>query len=201
MAKSQSSAHHGAKSAGQAQLPCATPYGVAQRVDSAHELASSPERSPPAQEMPVPRAADEPPAEQIHLQIDQLAAHLRDRQSQLDHREAELNSRTARLESDRRATRLWLDECEAELTLRQQRLLQQEQELAKRQSAAPEGQTPVPQTDTGRRLPRDSAQSSAVEVPEDVESAALIGAGRRRSTDWRRASRFASDTSTKARPD
>ena len=48
-------------------------------------------------------------------QANQLAEHLRGRQKELDHREAELNARSAQLETDLRCARLWLSERIAEL--------------------------------------------------------------------------------------
>ena len=63
---------------------------------------------------------DEAASEQLRLQAVQLAAHLRGRQKELDHREAELNSRMARFESDARATRLWFGERENDLSQREQ---------------------------------------------------------------------------------
>jgi hypothetical protein len=51
---------------------------------------------------------------QVEIQGAQLAEHLRGRQQELDHREAELNAWAAQLERDRRAARLWLEERNAE---------------------------------------------------------------------------------------
>jgi chromosome segregation ATPase len=85
------------------------------RVDLAHVVASEAPGAPPAAKAPPAKnVPDEPVAEQLRLQADQLAAHLRARQKELDHREAELNSLAARLESDARAARLWLSERETE---------------------------------------------------------------------------------------
>ena len=71
------------------------------RVDAPHE---APELARGyAADEPAPAAAlvpDEPLSEQISLQASQLAMHLRGRQEALDHREAELNSRIARFESE-----------------------------------------------------------------------------------------------------
>ena len=62
--------------------------------------------------VPLP---DEAMARILRTQASQLAEHLRARQKELDHREAEINSRAAQLERDARAARLWLDERTAEL--------------------------------------------------------------------------------------
>ena len=50
------------------------------------------------QPMPLP-ALEETAADQLRLQAAQLANHLRDRQRELDRREAELNAQIARFES------------------------------------------------------------------------------------------------------
>ena len=103
-----------------------TEIGSTSRIDPPHEvrlLANEPAVAQPP--LVVERPPDEPVGEQVRLQADQLAAHLRTRQKELDHREAEVNSRTARLESEERAARLWLEQREAELA-------SQKAELAKR---------------------------------------------------------------------
>ncbi len=48
-------------------------------------------------------------------QAAQLAEHLRTRQQELDHREAELNAWAAKLDRDARAARLWFEERQAAL--------------------------------------------------------------------------------------
>jgi hypothetical protein len=102
------------------------------RIDPPHEVSlagsgpSAVEPSPPAASMPI----DATP-ERVRLQADQLAGHLRNRQKELDHREAELNSQAARLESDARTARLWLSEREADLASRSELLAKREQEVEK----------------------------------------------------------------------
>ncbi len=76
--------------------------------------------------------ADAPGAEQIHLQADQLAAHLRSRQKDLDYREAELNARLAKFESEGRAVRLWLAERETELATRGEKLTNRDEQVTRR---------------------------------------------------------------------
>ncbi len=51
----------------------------------------------------------------MESQASQLAEHLRERQKELDHREAELNAWAAKLERDGRAARLWFEEQQAAL--------------------------------------------------------------------------------------
>jgi chromosome segregation protein len=53
--------------------------------------------------------------EHLEAQAAQLAEHLRGRQKELDHREAELNAWAAKLERDSRAARLWFEEQQAAL--------------------------------------------------------------------------------------
>jgi chromosome segregation ATPase len=106
---------------------------VMTRVDAPHEaanLAGGSAADEPA--TAVQLAPDESLSEQVSLQAAQLAAHLRGRQQELDHREAELNSRTARLECDARAARLWIDQHETDLTSREAELACRERDLAAR---------------------------------------------------------------------
>jgi DNA repair exonuclease SbcCD ATPase subunit len=77
--------------------------------------------------------SDEPASEQVRLQAVQLAGHLRERQRELDDRQAALNCQMARLESDARAARLWLGEQQAELSARGEALAAGRQELSRRQ--------------------------------------------------------------------
>lgn len=104
---------------------------VMTRVDAPHEAANLARGSAADEPAPaVQLAPDESLSEQISLQAAQLAAHLRSRQQELDHREAELNSRIARLESDARAARLWIDQHETDLTSREADLACRERDLA-----------------------------------------------------------------------
>ena len=66
----------------------------------------------------------------MRTQAAQLAEHLRSRQKDLDHREAEINARTAQLESDIRSARLWLTKRMAELDQAGQRSGSEEEEAA-----------------------------------------------------------------------
>jgi hypothetical protein len=63
--------------------------------------------------------------EQLDLQANQLAEHLRERLRDVDHREAQLNARVAQLESDLRAGRVWLREQEHEFAEREAELRRQ----------------------------------------------------------------------------
>lgn len=90
------------------------------RIDAPHEVCVADSASDCA-ERSSPLAADAT-SEQLRLQADQLAAHLRGRQKGLDGRESELNSRIARWESDVRATRLWLEQRQAEISAEEESL-------------------------------------------------------------------------------
>ena len=131
------------------------------RIDPPHEVSSpageaslvetAPAAEPIAMGQPV---TDEPSENQIRLQADQLASHLRKRQSELDHREAELNSRIARWEAESRSARLWMDERETEVASRSEELSKQQQEVERRLArlAAVE----AAQAKGGRRSPADA---------------------------------------------
>jgi hypothetical protein len=109
------------------------PWANGWRIDPPHEIARAlPDSDTPAIEAKpeTPPVIDEPAAEPIRLQADQLAAHLRNRQKELDRRESELNSRLARWESETRVARLASSEREAELAAREESLNAQQRELA-----------------------------------------------------------------------
>lgn len=104
------------------------------RIDAPHPVAVDVPASPPLGQTPEHAATEldcgvEPlkgqaaPAPlavtaQIHTQAAQLAEHLRTRQQELDHREAELNARAAQLERDARTAKLWWEERVAEVQQR-----------------------------------------------------------------------------------
>ncbi len=107
--------------AGQKEQP-----SIETRVDAPHVI------SKPSERPSKPIAAEESVAEQLRAQADQLAAYLRGRQRELDHRESQVNARIATLESDARTARLWLREREAELDRRQEDLDAKQLELKER---------------------------------------------------------------------
>jgi hypothetical protein len=107
------------------------------RVDAPHQAGYGPlvdgarETAPPAHAFP-----DEVPASDLRkLQGEQIAAHLRLRQQELDHREAALNSLAARLESDARSARLWLSERETDLVSQSEELARQQAKFVAEQQA------------------------------------------------------------------
>jgi chromosome segregation ATPase len=106
---------------------------VTTRIDPPHERANALAETPEKVVAPSVQASDEPVWEQLRLQAEQLAAHLRVRQKELDHREAALNSRAARFDAEERTIRLSHDQREADLALR-------EEDLAKRIAATAESQ-------------------------------------------------------------
>jgi DNA repair exonuclease SbcCD ATPase subunit len=133
MAKSKSSGRAETACSNGESSPQSTTLAATSRIDPPHDV----DTLEPASSTVEPNAAaapisDEPAAEQIRVQADQLAAHLRKRQSELDRREAELNSRIARWESDGRSARMWLEEREADLAARGEELAKQQQDAAKR---------------------------------------------------------------------
>jgi hypothetical protein len=97
---------------GPRQQAAATPASET-RIDVAHQAVEAQDAEKAAQ---YPSAQQsEAAAQQMRTQAAQLAEHLRARQKDLDHREAEINARTAQLESDLRSARLWLNERMAEI--------------------------------------------------------------------------------------
>ena len=124
------------------KAPSVTELVAETRIDLPHPVDSRPPEETPAAEFVAAEAANDetadvrqsidleawtseepslpPPApevisQQIQAQGAQLAEHLRCRQQELDHREAELNAWAAQLERDARAARQWLEEKNAEL--------------------------------------------------------------------------------------
>jgi hypothetical protein len=72
------------------------------------------------------------PAEQLRRQADQLAGYLRARQREIDHREAEINAKIARLESALREARLTHSRRRRELEKREAHLAARELEFTRR---------------------------------------------------------------------
>ncbi|MGA2061889.1 MAG: hypothetical protein ABSG67_15495 [Thermoguttaceae bacterium] len=102
--------------------------GIDANIDS--DVADSAENVPvhAAEEFPK----DDITSEQLQRQAEQLAHFLRDRQRELDHREAHLNAEIAQLETDLRKERLCFSEREAEQELRRQELDNREKEILER---------------------------------------------------------------------
>lgn len=75
--------------------------------------------------------------EQLQLHVAQLAGHLRERLREVDRREASVHARASQLESDIRASRLWLQERELAFQERERELLAQIEELEERASSRP----------------------------------------------------------------
>lgn len=83
--------------------------------------------------------------ERVRRHARQLAAVLRRRQEQLDHREAELNARSAQIENDIRALRLLWNERHAEWEEKRQLLAEREVVLAQRRAELGEREEAVSQ--------------------------------------------------------
>ena len=75
--------------------------------------------------------------EQLQLQVSQLAGHLRERLREVDRREAQLHAREAHVESEARASRLWLNEREQEYRQRETELRRRIEELEERLTPRP----------------------------------------------------------------
>ena len=100
------------------------PGGRVTRIDAAHPIRSK----EPLELVGAPRelalivAGDiqSHVGEQVRTQASQLASHLREKQQQIDHREAQLNARIALLEREVRTSRLWCAEREHVFVQREQ---------------------------------------------------------------------------------
>jgi hypothetical protein len=140
-------------------------HSAATRIDPPHETQSAFFEPSPVEPSKVPVPVDAMP-ERIRLQADQLAAHLLQRQEELDHREAELNSQAARLESDARAARLWLSEHEADLARRNESLASQQQEIEKQRKE-------LDAAEAGRQMPGSASPAeSEAELRHTAEALA-----------------------------
>ena len=157
------------------------------RIDAAHLLKEQdPGPTPPASaysELPIADSAADVlihaandslkhdiASEQLQRQAEQLAEYLRDRQKELDHREAQLNVEIAQLESDIRNARLWLSERESEEEQRRQELDVREMEFLERldrlaaadaalqrQTVAKAAESPLDITDREEQIRRNAA--------------------------------------------
>jgi chromosome segregation ATPase len=91
-------------------------------------------------DMPVEQAITElvrvEGAVQLQSQADQLAAHLREQQRELDRRESQINARVADFEQEVREARAWLAQRNDELTEREARLEARETALHGREEVA-----------------------------------------------------------------
>jgi hypothetical protein len=140
---------------------------AATRVDPAHSIGAAMPNSPSLAELPVDQAINElvrlEGAVQLKSQADQLAAHLTERQRQLESRAAELSAQRAAFDQELREARLWLDEREGQLNQREDRLKIREAELQARLSKSAEnGATAAPSSEPGRPLgfqPRAAADA------------------------------------------
>ncbi len=120
---------------GQAQGPLA-----GARIDAPHVLGDA----PPELEVRQSEGPEEQLAisyAELRTQSQQLAGHLRERQQEIDHREAKLNSHLAELEQQARDARLWLSLRSEELEEREEALNERERAIEtaeERQQAARE---------------------------------------------------------------
>ena len=113
------------------------------RIDGAHQLASKdmeaatgrPEVAEPAIAVAPSLIATPSPTEQLRLQANQLAEHLRARQRELDQRESRLNAQLAQIDLAGRQARLWITEQQGELAEQQAALEERKLALDKREAA------------------------------------------------------------------
>ncbi len=103
------------------------------RVDPAHVIAGSVESVEKTPSTPAAEPANGA-MQRVRSQAAQLAAHLQRQATSVDHREAELNSRLAAMESQVRNARLWFGEQQLEIETRQAELARREQELSEREA-------------------------------------------------------------------
>ena len=173
---------------------------------------------------PIDFVAYEPPNvdlhnEQLKRQADQLAEYLRNRQKELDHREAQMNAEIAHLESDVRKTRLWLVEREAELEERQKDLSCKEKiilERLERLASADAALKRKAETETGldnvsahlaaenKRLAHQLATLEEVRCQWENQPRQLggsfMGATVRKPRNWQRQSSVRTGQEAKTRP-
>jgi hypothetical protein len=99
---------------------------VTTRIDAPHPLRTEQPKAPataePVEPAPDGLRCEEQAAEQLQRQAEQLAEHLRLQQKQIDHRESQLNARSAQLERDTNTARLWAKERDAELQAAEEKL-------------------------------------------------------------------------------
>lgn len=122
------------------EIPATVPAAVATEAEqpavvSAAVQDTAAESVAEAVAAPAPAQPEIPPenvAERLRVQAEQLAAHLRWQQNDLDHRQSQLNARLAEMDRDERQARLWVAEREADLRRRAEELAAQEQEVRSR---------------------------------------------------------------------
>ena len=104
--------------------------------------------------------------EQLELQANQLAEHLRQRLRDVDHRESQLNARVAQLEADLRAGRVWLREQEHEFAEREAELRRQLEDAQVRGEAKTDAAEEEVGLDEARAALADREQALALKENE-----------------------------------
>ncbi len=187
-----------------ASLP-AKLVGIETRVDAAHatrlergqvgtlpgEAHHAPVTAPPAAGVPLesagPPTADpagnwETQRQRLETQAEQLAAFLRQRQQELDRRDARYNAQVAEIENEARAARLWVAERHHELDERREALDERERALAARGAQLAEAEDQARQFADQRQkqlaereieLDRRARQLDAAAQRTQLQSAAL----------------------------
>lgn len=148
------------------------PAGVASSAEAAIQEASS--ALPGADALSEVFSIEK--LQQLRLQFEQLAGHLRSQQYQLDRREAQLHSQLAQQENDVRTSRLWFRE-------RQQELIDREAEMQRRLHEAAE--------ERAARIAQRDEELSRRQLDLESQRAALVeNLGQRESELTRRESEF-----------
>jgi DNA repair exonuclease SbcCD ATPase subunit len=104
--------------------------------------------------------------DQVLIHAGQLAGHLRSRQRDLDRREAQLNSRSAQLDKDIRASRMWFQEREKEAAQRESELQQQISELEERAAAIAASE--ISSDHEGEAADRETARKRAIDKADEL---------------------------------
>ncbi len=147
--------------------------GAKLRVDAAHVHANQALGSPSAAGVaaaaasawsaPLGDSTTVAALQQVRSQAAQLAVHLQRQQASVDHREAELNARLAAMENQIRTARLWLNERQSELAVRQAEIDRRDLDLAEREQEI-EGAESGRKTPRGKRHSNDELTERAAEI-------------------------------------
>jgi hypothetical protein len=124
--------------------------GAIERIDASHLTPRSISKTLQPAPVELAMAAAGHPTEQsrtqLHVQADQLATYLLDRQRDVDGRESQLNVRVAQLENELRTARLWVREQEHEFSEKELGLQQRVSDLESRLQALSASELTIEET-------------------------------------------------------
>jgi epidermal growth factor receptor substrate 15 len=124
--------------------------GAIERIDASHLTPRSISKTLQPAPVELAMAAAGHPTEQsrtqLHVQADQLATYLLDRQRDVDGRESQLNVRVAQLENELRSARLWVREQEHEFSEKELGLQQRVSDLESRLQALSASELTIEET-------------------------------------------------------